>query len=86
MLKYLIRKFDSWWLGQIDIGLLQMTHAEYLTYKFEKMTRRIWSKAMLTADPATGEKCFTGIDVYITTGMKIKTPKLAEKVEEITPE
>ena len=20
MLKYLIRKFDSWWLGQIDIG------------------------------------------------------------------
>ena len=81
MLKYLIRKFDSWWLGQIDIGLLQMTHAEYLTYKFgQKLC------SMLTADPATGEKCFTGINVYITTGMKIKTPKLAEKVEEITPE
>ncbi len=35
MLKYLIRKFDSWWLGQIDIGLVHITHAEYVLIKTE---------------------------------------------------
>ena len=69
MITYLIRKFDKWWLGQINIGLIHMTSIEYLNW-------RIWGTGgSLVKMKLLGHELFPE--------MVIKAPSLSDKIENI---